>query len=558
MPIAVGQPDTLIGLALAQFPRLSEAERRLLRAAPRGEMAWCGPSPFDTDVANDPNGTQEWGAERSIHGVLLRWLCVDGRAKNLVDPKGVLVHAARVVGAIDISNVTVPFPLALKQCRLTDDFILLGAEIPQLSMEACSVQRIHGDDAKFKSGLFLCKGFRADGIVAVRGAQINGSFDCHGGTFRSNPGDKERFDAGVALDASEITVKGDVFLNGQFVANGEVRIVGARIDQDLDCGTARLEQPHLEETSGGSWASLNADGVVVGNNTFLGDGFFAAGDVRFYGAQVAGSLICVSGTFNKLNARAATIRGTFMWSGIANAQSAQLILTDANIGSINDEERSWPNHGRLNLDGFIYARITNGPTEAEERLKWLRLQDPFTPQPYRQLAKVLAEAGDDRGSRAVLMEMESALRKGDPYWAVPANLLEWTVGYGYAPERVFIPLIVFFGLGWVIYRRAMLAGRMVPTDRGAYEHFKRHSSSPPHYEAFCSGIYSLENSLPLVNLGQADLWQPDPSPFAIQKGRVWRRITSPGWLRGYRRFQIIVGWIIATLLVAGLTGIIRR
>ena len=42
------------------------------------------------------------------------------------------------------------------------------------------------------------------------------------------------------------------------------------------------------------------------------------------------------------------------------------------------------------------------------RLKWLALQpdEPFLPQPYLQLAKVLADAGYDDGRIKVLVEMK--------------------------------------------------------------------------------------------------------------------------------------------------------
>jgi len=45
--------DALEVLARARFGVLSQAELKLLRAAPKGEVAWCGPSAKDDDLAND-------------------------------------------------------------------------------------------------------------------------------------------------------------------------------------------------------------------------------------------------------------------------------------------------------------------------------------------------------------------------------------------------------------------------------------------------------------------------------------------------------------------------
>jgi hypothetical protein len=80
-----GQPvDNLEALARARFGDLSQAELKLLRAAPKGEMAWCGPSAKNDDPANDPAKADEWAHEREIRADLIRWLCVD----RLAGPAG--------------------------------------------------------------------------------------------------------------------------------------------------------------------------------------------------------------------------------------------------------------------------------------------------------------------------------------------------------------------------------------------------------------------------------------------------------------------------------------
>lgn len=90
---------------------------------------------------------------------------------------------------------------------------------------------------------------------------------------------------------------------------------------------------------------------------------------------------------------------------------------------------------------------------------------------------------------------------------------------------------------------------MVPTEKEAYQQFKYLATEgqvPAHYPTFSAPVYSLENSLPLVKLGQAAKWQPDPAPDG------W------AWVRWFLRGQILLGWLLATLFVAGVNGIVHK
>lgn len=116
---------------------------------------------------------------------------------------------------------------------------------------------------------------------------------------------------------------------------------------------------------------------------------------------------------------------------------------------------------------------------------------------------------------------------------------------------------------------------MAPTDKDAYSEFHTSGRPPAHYPPFNALIYSIENCVPLVKLGQDDYWQPDPSPQEIRQPapgpnsllrqrvadlllvRLPARATSPTALRWFRWIMIALGWLLATFFVAGLTGIIK-
>ena len=911
-------PSDLEALARVRFPDLKPAEVKLVQSAPKGEFTICGPSRNPADPSNDPADATEWGTEREIRADLIRWICVDRQARDLVDPKGIQVGAAKITGSLDLGNVTARFPLRLQNCRLIENADLQRLEIPELDLQGTWARSMSVEGARVRGNVFLRNGFRAEGDVRLVGAQIGGDLSCIGSTFISppkqwangsgkalsaegidvkgsvymrsgfraegevslwgaqigvnldcgggiftNPPKKGLNASGTALNADRIDVKRDVLLRNGFHAEGEVRLLGAQIGGNLDCGggtftnppkgglaasgqalsadgvdvrggvflcagfraegqvrlprakieknlecyngtfvnppTKRLDSSGLAlfaigmEVNGGlflrggfhaegevrllgakirgdldcekgtftnppkaglaaSGHALSADSIDVDGSVYLRYGFRAEGDVRLVGAQIGGDLSCIGGGFinpqegglaasgdavvagliivkgsvylrdgfyaegellllgakiegnlecdngtfmnpprigldatgRALSADRAVIEGavslrngfraegevrllgtkigggldcdngTFMnppkvglvasgvalaadtavirggvflrngfradgevrlagaqiegnlycskatfhggviavgtvvkgpliWRSIVDPGQARLTLTNASVNGLIDDPESWPAKGNLFINGFVYGQILDGPKNATIRNKWLELQVPFSPQPYRQLAKVLSEEGDEDGARVVLVEMER--RQRETSWAaeVWSGTLRWTIGYGYRSWQALGWDVGLTALGWFFYRRAELAHNIAPKSKDDLNWYKDHGIPPPHLDRFSPLIYSLENSLPLVKLGQADHWQPAPryrsgQPASsdwrarlrfwregftrwVRAGNRWARFVrwtkSPGFLWGFLWVQILLGWILATLFVAGVTGIVH-
>jgi hypothetical protein len=686
-----GQAGSLEQLARARFGALSAAELKLVRTAPKNEIAYCGPSHDDNDPDNNPGKARQWGPERQIRAQVIRWLCVDRLARDQVDPSaGIAVHAAKVVGNLTLSFVTVPFALQLWRSALTDDTNLIQMAIPFLDLSGSWVRSVAAEGVSAKL-VFLTNGFRAESTVSLSGAQI-GTLICRGGMF-INPPRKGLSGSGTALIADNITVNGKTDLSSGFRAEGEVRLSDAQIRGTLDCSDSAFINPPVKEFSGGGMA-LNADRINVNGNLFLSKGFRSEGEVRLANAQIGGGLDCTGGTFmnppvkdlsgsgtavdadnitvngslsfskgfraegevrlangqiggslecgggtflnppkegldtsgHALTAMSASLKGNALLSEGFRAEgrvdltvtriggdlvcrdgifaAATVDLRDASASSILDNDKSWPQRGKLYLDGFVYGRIAEGPRDVETRLKWLDLQPekPFVRQPYVQLAKVLREAGDDDGARRLLIAMEDRRweTKEDRHWIDPLRRwpLRATVGYGYRPLWAFWEVLGLSALGWIIYRRSYLAGNIVPADKDAYRSFKSDGQPPTDHCRFAPLVYSVENSLPLVKLGQADKWQPEPKPASpppqqgnrairVDRQHIWppflnwlhrllillgllvdpnaealpsrfsRWGTTPRFLRWFLWIQILLGWLLATLFVAGVTGIVR-
>jgi hypothetical protein len=631
--------DSLKALANAFFHRqLTTAEEKLLEGAALGQVAHCGPSPDPKDRLNNPRNAEKserspgWKRDREIDADLIRWLSVYRKANEQVDPRGLQIQAAKITGNLDLADLLVPFPIGLRNCALNEDANLVQVQIPRLDLGGSWIKAIAGDGAIVKGGVFLNDGFHADGEVQLPGAQIDGDLVCKGGTF-NNP-------EGYALTAYGAVVKGNVFLSEGFQAYGEVNLSGARVGGSLECsgtfsGEVTLPGAQIDGDlvcKGGTFKNpegyaLTAYGAVVKGNVFLSEGFHADGRVNLLNAQIGANLECEGGIFNNaggdaLFAGGANVSGAVFLSEGFNAKGtvslysahidgdlickggilrdATLDLRDAKVSRIRDDENSWPQPGHLVLDGFVYQRFAEGPKDAETRLKWLALQPkkPFATGPYLQLAKVLRAAGEDDGAARVMVEMEDRRRANNPHnWFEPVEsvVLKRTIGYGFRPLLAFWEVLGLTAVGWILYRRSYLAGGMVPAEKEACRKFKD-GHTPTHYEPFSPLVYSVENSLPLVKLGQFDKWQPDPdastppprkgkwagrdkpwpralrwlerglvfvgllAPVNLEEPPSWfsRVGTSSRFLRWCVWAHILLGWLLATLFVAGVTGIIRK
>ncbi len=498
---------------------------------------------------------------------------------------------------LDLSLLSIPFQLAFRHCRL-GVIELQQAEVSQLDLEGSLVRAtkadrlraIKADSLIVKTNVALRHGFNAQGEVGFPFAQIGGILDCSGGTFTNPPQvdaqGKHVEMSGSALSADGINVRGSVFLGEGFIAHGEVRFPLAQIDGYLDCSGGTFTNPNQKGAQGGGRAlnatGINVKGHVMLSKQFTADGgkeFTANGEVNLGGAQIGTLLDCTNGNFENATLDLRDVSAASLWDSGLNDPVGK--VTDSAITNIT----KWPQQCNLLLDGFVYGRISSGGNiNAKKRLDWLRLLPgkPFRRQPYLHLAKVLQDSGDSDGALRVRVKMEELSRSSEaggepsskwlnkiirPIRIGIAWLWSWflrvSIGYGYYPKRALGFIILLSALGCIVYDRSYYAGTMVPTDEKAYAKFTDPTTEqqvPPHYLSFSSFVYSVENSLPLVKLGQGEKWQPYPGTEAPEWQALFtsRFGTSPRFVRTFLRIQILLGWLFATLFLAGVSGIVHK
>ena len=455
---------------------------------------------------------------------------------------------------------------------------------------------IQAATATITADVFLSDDFEAEGEVNLCQASIGGVLNCTKGNF-SNQG-------GTAITANAATIATSVFLSNGFKAEGEVNLLRACIGGDIYCMGGQF----LNTTGN----ALNAEGTKISGSVFLGgksnnSQFQAEGKMTFPNATIGNRFELIHLESNKFTSKHLplnTIPIIWLLLQRINSEAGILFLLkpsiklDLRFAKVNtfsfkdsDAEESWMKqikHGELFLNGFVYSSINVTNTfitindknffkwlwlkikkdshvhKNHDILKWLRLQikkgsnsqseensDPqsengFVLQPYEQLAKVLRANGHQEAATEVLIAKEEDRRRyGDlkgwgKFWN---RILGLAIAHGYRPEKALIYSVIVILIGWGVF--FLNQGLMIPT---------KYAEDKP-YAVFNPLVYSIDTFTPIIDLYQQKMFLPNASE-GERRGIVWKK--RPGdWLRRYFWFQIIAGWVLTSLWVAGFTGLVR-
>ena len=385
----------------------------------RGDWAFCGTSTNLADPGNDPKNAATWKHERDIRASMVRWLAADSKARARVDPKGVRVLGARIVGPLDLSDIHVPFPIALVQCSIPERMDLESTNIPFFDVAGSRIGEIFGPNMIVEGDLDI--GYEgkevfdtwASGEVFLAEVKVGGSVSFGGGHFVHSKVEPLGWGAEWkrALDVDKSEIKGELAICCGMESHGAVILDRAKI------GILDLVASHLINPNN---IALNALNVSVDRDVvmmpFQGDSPEADGEINFVSARVGTNFVVDHARFrgkagerHGFVADGLAVGNGFTWHDVTLENGAVLDLRGAVVGGLLDQERSWPSPGKLLIDGFTYKGFgPESPSDAASRLKWLRLQPSFRPQPYQQLANVLRDNGDEAGAARVLAAKDDA------------------------------------------------------------------------------------------------------------------------------------------------------
>lgn len=525
---------------------------------------------------NDDRGHGEkWGPERTIRAQLLYELLAgsdqlplnDSRRGQAQRPGAVRIKGARITGRLDLEGVEMRYPLHLDCCYLDCEVpvLLRDAHAPTIRLTNCHLPfgldayqlRTTGDLNLYGVNLYGYHAVSADANSALRliRAHIGGTLYLSRGRFcNPNPDrDPDPNPDRFAVNAHGLRVDGDLLCKEQFEADGGMWLAGAHIGGLVNLSGGKFRNPN--------GLAINADRVRVDWGLFCNRGFEADGEVRLRGAQVSGVLDLSRGKFRNpngfaVNALGLRLDGGGIWQPDEVLGVVNLAFAHATVWSDHAVGR----RAQTLLHGFQYEVLYPGPKPTaslappgpetrsmvlrtlqsasrpgadevapRERIEWLN-QDPngYSPQPYAQLAAIYRSEGHDAAARTILVASQKRRRQSRRGWrSWPSQawgrLLLVTVGYGYRPWLALLWLLALVTIGTLVIRCRPDAELV------------RIAGAPPRNAL----LYTVDVLLPFVDLG-------------------YGKWVAHGWVLRITAVLVVLGWVLATAVVAAFAGVLRR
>lgn len=471
------------------------------------------------------------------------------------------LDSSRVEGSLSLSGATVTNALNLNSLRTASSAFLRSVVLDSVDLDLAQI----GGQANFwKAGiegdLELESTMIARDLIFGNGSRIGGRIDLERATIRGNfvlqgheqVGDLDflgtevggqifikgsRFQKGLDLDST--TVGDSLFLRGGGPPLTELLLRGVEIGGLLQIKNQHivkrldLHETHIAdslylwnvvgpdlaqsesrcktEQDGGREHETSIRDTEIGGDFDLSGSRLSCLDLS--GSKVGDSFQLYSGD-----------RGAVQWHG-----ASTLMLRDVQVGTLVDDStlENWPRH--LDLAGFRFTRFTRLPggadVEAGDRgtgwyRRWLA-RSVYSAQAYQRLADYLRRNGRIEDANDILFAGRERYRTehASPLEWVGLTLLKTIIGYGYGHK-------IFYSLIWVLVFVVIGAAVVWANGEG------RRRGVP------WTVVYSLDHLLPIVRLDERNY-----------------KLHLHGAAQYYIYFHTLVGYILASFVVAGLAGL---
>jgi uncharacterized protein YjbI with pentapeptide repeats len=430
---------------------------------------------------------------RVLRQVFLEAILLDEHYRGLITRHGVRIFGARFPDLIDLQNASLQNELWLEGCLLEK-----------------------GVDLSWS------KSSQAIGIHASKVGETLNLYGLQIAASNLSLGDSELSDVnllgasiGHTLDLTGAKITG--LLNADSLSVGVYLFMSDAQFADIVLRNARVPTQLTLERSKVT-GSLNMYGVQVGGDLLMYNSELAWLDLE--DAQIGGQLDFSGSTFNgNANLTGTRIGGALVFVSADRsarwAANGQLVMRNVKADAIPGLSEPWPY--KFNLDGLTYR---NSGSVGADFDRWFDRLVSYSRQPFEQLATVLQVQGDVDTATAVRYSARDRERRelSSLGW-YSQTVLDQLVGYGYYPERSFRWAVLFVILGAVVLR---VSGQ-----------------GPKNGMPF--GLaYSFDLLLPIVRLREQHY-----------------SIDLAGPARYYFYAHRLMGWVLASFLVAGISGLTK-
>lgn len=432
---------------------------------------------------------------------------------NATIPSQLSLHDSRFKLKVDLSFLKLPFPLSLKGSVFVSSLILVRAKIEIINMSSSTFKcALRMNSLEVGSSLIMRKTVQFADVDLVS-AKIKGQLDMSSSTFKR------------ALNMNSLEVGGHLLMRKQ-AQFASVNLTGAKIGGQLDVRSSTFKRTLIMN-------SLEVGSHLLMRNTVVEK------PILLTFARIQGNLDISGAVLSSLNLTGTKVVKEFrLGSGshlsVQWKDSSELILRNTEVGNLQDVPVSRPDTLKLHLDGFVYHSLgglsaddtTDMATRDIPWLKgWLGKQKSYSPRPYQQLSTVLRNAGYEGKATAVFFEGKKRQQEETKtcslnWWLLVLQRL--FIGYGYRNFRVF---------GWGIF--LWVLGTIILYWSG---------QDVGHKIEMSSIAYSIDMLLPIIELHKPH----------------YTEITLQGWVRGYFYMHKVLGYVLASFLIAGLSGLTKK
>jgi hypothetical protein len=403
---------------------------------------------------------------------------------------------AHVGGYLKLTDSKVTGKLDMNGLQV-GSFLFMGAEFAEVSLGYAHV-----------GGLFDLGSSKVTGKLNMIDLQVVGDLFMDKAEFAEVHLDNGHVGGELRLTGSKVTGK----LNVNALQVGRSLFMDKGEFVDVDFVNSHVGR-QLQLTGSKVTGTFDCHGLEVDQKVFMDEAAFD-GQMNCRGVKIKGDLDFSESKFKQnVNLSGAEIDGELYLA--RPSQDVKLNLRDASINIIPGlADPSWP--PLSDVAGFTYRKVV----DLRNFEDWFRKLDHYTPEPYDKLASVVRSQGDGTLATAILYsgrERERSESKGE-YW-VWLTILSWMIGYGYYLHRAIWWVLCLVVVGAAVMRR---------------------SGEGPRNGMPFGLAFSFDILLPIIRL----------------RDRHYQ-IDLQSWARYYFYVHKIMGYILASFLIAGLTGLTK-